>query len=93
MAKNEILEELKKQFPETWFKAGTEFDPDSFSYVWSGSHAVLGGKPAFDGNAWEWDTNEEEYVMGVHVELAAFVEERGYYWEQLDGETFFLYES
>lgn len=88
-----ILKQLQKAFPDTWFKAGTEFDPDSGAFVWSGSHTAIGDMPAFDSYAYEWDVNEEQYVMGVHKELAAFVESRGYYWEPLDNETYFLFES
>jgi hypothetical protein len=85
-----ILKQLQKNFPEAWFKDGHDFDGGTAA-AWSGEGAMIGDMPAFDSNAWEWDSNENNYCLGVHNELRDFVEARGYFWEAYDAGTFLLY--
>lgn len=87
----DILDELKTEFPDCWFKAGKEFDGSENRIVWSGEGSMIGNLPAFDPSAWEFDSLEYVYVMDVHKKLNDFVEVRGYYWESYDAGTFFLY--
>lgn len=80
-----ILEELRDEFPQGWFKDGSEFDGSVRRVVWTGEGSEIDGIPAFDNYA------ESGYTFGVLNELNDFVEDRGYYFEAYDGGTFFLY--
>ncbi len=89
---NKLIEILKKRFPNEFFKPSSEFRNDNTNGVWCGAEpgAIMSdGFPAFDYYA--EDYREVRYVLGVHKEMVALLEEHGYYAEFHDAGTVMLW--
>ena len=88
--KEQLIAALEVAFPDCWFKDGADFRGDDSDSVWSGEGSTLpSGFSAFDYYAMDYDA----YEFGVHVSIAKFVEDRGWYWECHDAGTYFAYKS
>jgi hypothetical protein len=79
-----IITDLKAKFPNVWFNEGSDFG----GFGWSGEGSEIDGLPAFDYDSWE-----NTFVMGVQRSLHDWAASHGMYWECYDPGTYCLAES
>lgn len=97
--RDEMIEKLRKRFPNIWFKKAEEFGKNqSPNGIWTGSE----GNTFVDKNkkitafnpvdSYFYNSNaKKSYVDEVHVTLDKFLKDNGYYAEFYDAATIFLY--
>jgi hypothetical protein len=87
MRVQQTIDKLKKQFPDIWFKHGSEFyDDDSKKFIWTGEGSFIGGDYAFSLYTYP-DT------IGVHPKLEEALSKLGLYAEFYDAGTVFIYKD
>lgn len=86
MTRDQLLRELTKRYSTAWFKKGEEFSSNHQNSIWtSGEEGINSeGYPLFD-------YYNDNYIMGVHPEVEAFLNRHGYFAEFLDAGTVFIY--
>lgn len=84
-----IIADLQAKFPKVWFNEGSDFG----GFGWSGEGSDIDGIQAFDYYGWEHDPKETIWQMGVHVDLVAWADGHGLYWECHDPGTYCLAEK
>jgi hypothetical protein len=95
----QLQADLAKHFPKVWIKEGSLFSNNHCESLWTGEGSMielflangesLGEVEAFD----MYPVFESLYVFGVHKNLHAFLQERGYYAEAHDGGTYFIWQA
>lgn len=90
MKRETLMVKLKEKFGIN--TRTTEEWNDTKGGIWCTNHGRIDFRPALDYNAWEFDPNENTYVMGVHKELMAFLTSAGWSAEPYDPETWFIYQ-
>jgi hypothetical protein len=87
MKVQQTIDKLKKQFPDMWFKHGSEFyDDDSKKFIWTGEGSHIDGDYAFA----HWGYSD---TIGVHPKLAKALDKLGLYAEFYDAGTVFIYQD
>jgi len=95
LSKEQLLEQLKKDFPRCWFKDGAEWDGGS-AIAWSGESSYveldIDGKP-YEFDAFNYYDDSPMYVFGVLKTLVEWATAHDCHWSCNDPGTFFLYRS
>lgn len=94
--REELMDKLRKKFPNVWIKKGEEFGPDYRTAIWTGAEGttfVDKNKkiPAFNVMSSVSHFKSKDYVHEVHKRLADFLANEGWYAESYDPGTFFFY--
>jgi len=93
MSNKSLVKMLQSDFPNCWFKDGSEWDNFKGRVAWSGEGSEIDGISAFNHNWWAEDPQEQVWTMGVHNDLYQWAESRSLYWECHDGGTYFLFKD
>jgi hypothetical protein len=98
MTISELRELLKVYFPKVWIKDGAEFSRGHRGSLWTGEGSMInvtvavgGDRMTFEVPAFDMSDMSEMYVFGVHRELHAFLDQRGFFAEAHDPGTYFIY--
>jgi len=84
-----VVKRIKKAFPNI---SGVDVhDKDKVFLGDVAEGGTIDGLSACDYYAFDFDPNEEVYVLGVHKKLAALVEKAGWFVECGDPGTYFAY--
>jgi hypothetical protein len=86
--RDKLIEILKAEYPNAWFKPGEDFGGDyTETTIWSGEGSYANnGMKLFD----PYSDNYKVYPMEVYKPFEDFVESKGYYVEPYDAGTFFI---
>lgn len=89
----QVVKKLQKLFPEiNGIKDGAEWSrPGAVHLGDCAEGGTINGVSACDYNAWEHDPQEKIYVLGIHRELEAALNELGWYAECHDPGTYLAY--
>lgn len=83
----ELIADMKATYPGIHARPGAEFAKDYTGTVWTGGEVNMpDGMPIFG-----YLYGEDDYDGGVHVGFTAWLEHRGWYLENYDGQTFLAY--
>ena len=85
-SRERLLKILRDKYPDAWFKKGENFDSEYEGSIWTGEGSMDDGIPLFDVYG-----PSSLYELGVYKELADLLDKHGWYAEQYDAGTFFLY--
>lgn len=87
LSQEALIADMKSAFPGLLARTGAEFGKDYSGAVWTGGEACMP-----DGmRILSYMNESEEYDGGVHEGFTAWLENRGWYLECYDGETYLAY--
>lgn len=87
MRVQQTIDKLKKQFPDIWFKPGSEFyDDESKKFIWTGEGSFIGDDYAFS-------LYDYPNTLGVHPKLEQALSKLGLWAEFYDAGTVFIYKD
>jgi hypothetical protein len=88
---DQLIEILEERFPKETFQHSEQFD-GSKNGIWCGAEPgpmMSDKRPAF--NYYAEDMEEKTYVMGVHKEMIALLDEHDFFAEFYDAGTVMIY--
>lgn len=76
-----------------WARDGQEWDnnPNNGIILWSGEGNTINDLEAFDYYAWDRDSHENTYTMGIHNKIVKWADSIGAHFEAYDSGTYMLY--
>ena len=85
-SRDDLMTQLLAKYPKMWMRRTEDFNGTKGGIWTSGEDGDF-----FVYNAWEIDPSEERYVLGVRRDIAAILQDCGWYAEFYDPGTVLVY--
>ncbi len=91
LSQEKLIEALEQTFKLEFVSDGARFSRHNEGSIWISAE---NRETASDGrDLFDYYSEDENYIFGIHPEFESFIEERGWWCEWYDAGTLFLFES
>jgi len=81
---------LKKQFPNMWVKDSEDWNAGIKGGLWTGEGSTFKNSDGVEVDCFAYWSSNDNYEMGVHVELMKVLRDNGWWAENQDAGTVLL---